>query len=164
MTAYSLGSSTLGGGVVTQGSNNNPIAKALGMITEVIPAEAIATFLAMTSAIAALGPKEASAQLQLNVWLAMGLAIVVTIGFAFIAAAKDIVDTAPNKRFMAVLMVLAQGVGLSLLFIVYVAALPENPIEALWGINSAWGGIVAVAITVVWGLVRAIIAAFKSAR
>ena len=100
-------------------------------------------------------------QLQLNFWLALSFGIVATIVLAVVGAAPQIRSSKGSERAKAVGGALLYGVGLSALFIVYVSAMPENPIEQLWKIPSAWGGIVAVGITVLWGLAKLLIDSLK---
>ncbi|WP_060915338.1 hypothetical protein [Microbacterium oleivorans] len=161
MTAYAVGQRAVRTDFSVLDNNENAVAKSLGVITELIPAEAIAAFLALRSAIAALGPENDAVRVQLDVWVAMGVAALVTIAFAFIGAASDLRNATDTQRPKKIAKVLAHGIGLSLLFVVYVAALPANPLQALYGIDPAWGGLVAVVITIVWGVIKAAIEAAR---
>lgn len=160
MTAYSVGRDFVGTGRVAVANDDRGVSKALGIITALIPGEAIAAYLAMISAIAAL-QNQPDIQLQLNFWLALSFGIVATIVLAVVGAAPQIRSSKGSERAKAVGGALLYGVGLSALFIVYVSAMPENPIEQLWKIPSAWGGIVAVGITVLWGLAKLLIDSLK---
>jgi hypothetical protein len=161
MTAFSVGRDVAApSGFGMQASGGNAVAKALGIITALIPAEAIAAFLATISAVAALSTQSDLVPI-LNVWLAIPLGIFATFVFAFVGAADGIIALPAAERWKKILWVVVYSIGISLLFIVYVGAMPENPIEVMWGIQSAWGGLVAVVFTILWGGIKALIDAYR---
>jgi len=155
VTAFSLGRDTAGPqGVGLTNDDRGQVAKALGIITSLIPAEAIAAYLAVVAAVAAFTVQagQADFRLQLNVWLAIPIGVLVSIAFAFIGAAPAILGTPKTERAGKVWRVLAYGFGLGVLFVIYVMAMPGNPIEVLWNVPSAVGGLAAVVFTIGWGI------------
>lgn len=156
MTAISLGREAASDGIRTF-DDAGPVAKALGVITELIPAEAIAGYLAVLAAVAAfqIPPGEFDYRPLLNLWLAVPVGMLVSVFFALIGAKKGIADSAPAERPRKFRAALGYGVGLAVLFVVYVIAMPGNPVQMMWGVPYALGGLLAVLITIGWGLFKA---------
>lgn len=163
MTAFSVGRSVAseGGFALNNADGGNGVTKALGMITALIPAEALAAFLATISAIAAI-PNAPDVQEALNVWLALPMGIIATVLFAYVGAADRLIGQSGAALVWKLLKILFYALGISLLFLVYVAAMPDNPIQARWGIPSAYGGLLAVVLTILWGGIKALIDAFRA--
>ena len=156
MTSMSLGREAASDGIGTF-DDAGPVAKALGVVTELIPAEAIAGYLAVLAAIAAfqVPPGEFDYRPLLNLWLAVPVGMIVSIVFALIGATKGIANSAPAERPRKYRAALGYGAGLAALFVVYVIAMPGNPIQTVWGVPYALGGLLAVLITIGWGLFKA---------
>lgn len=159
MTAFSLGRDTASSGRIgLNDDDRGPVAKALGIITELIPGEAIAAYLAIVAAVAAftVAPEQADFRPALNVGLAVPMGFLVSIAFAFIGAAKAIRDASDKERPGKIWRTLGYGVGTGALFIVYVIAMPGNPFEVLWDVQPAVGGLIAVLFTIGWGIGKAV--------
>lgn len=166
MTAFSLGRDAASQrGIGLTNDDRGPVVKALGIITELIPAEAIAAYLAVVAAVAAFPDQtgQTDFRLLLDVWLAIPVGVLVSIAFAFIGAAQAITATPESERPGKVWGVFAYGFGLGVLFIVYVMAMPGNPVEVLWNVPSAAGGLAAVIFTIGWGIGTALWAALHPA-